>query len=71
MVDRKNVPTIPEAPPKRGRGRPATGRVRNQMIGVRCSPEERAQIEFLAAKAGMTAGQWMLHRALISDDNHD
>lgn len=48
--------------PKRPRGRPATGRQRNKMLGVRFTPEEVATIKELAKKSGMSLPDFILYK---------
>lgn len=66
MVDRKNISKKVAEASKRGRGRPATGRQRSGVMGVRMSDDERALIESAAAKAGMTPGAWLLAQGLAA-----
>lgn len=54
----------PAEPEKKGRGRPATGRVRDVRLAVWMSAEERAEIESAAIEAGMTISGYMLHSTL-------
>ncbi len=64
MVPRKKATEKPSTNESRGRGRPATGRIRGEKIGVRCTEEEKARIEAAAAAAGMTPGTWLLEQGL-------
>lgn len=66
MVHRKKISKKVVEASKRGRGRPATGRQRGGMMGVRMSDEERALIEDAAAKAGQTPGAWLLAQGLAA-----
>lgn len=43
-----------ESVKKRPRGRPATGRVATQIVGIRVSPAEKEQLQSQAAAAGLS-----------------
>lgn len=64
MGTRKKISENSTDPEKAKRGRPATGRVRDRRIPVRCTEDELAAIQSAAAKARTTPGKWLLARGL-------
>lgn len=64
MVNRKKISEKSSPAPKAKRGRPATGRVRARMLGVRGTDPELDAIEAAAEKDGMTPGKWLLSLGL-------
>lgn len=52
--------------PARKRGRPATGRVREDAIEVRVTAQERAAIEAAAVAAGKGTSVWIRDLALAA-----
>jgi hypothetical protein len=66
MVNRKKISKKVIEASKKGRGRPATGRKRGGLMGVRMSDDERAEIETAATAAGMTPGAWLLAQGLAA-----
>lgn len=66
MVNRKKISKKVIEASQRGRGRPATGRQRGGLMGIRMSDEERALITSAAAKAGITPGAWLLTQGIAA-----
>jgi hypothetical protein len=60
---KKKSASVP-AKEKRGRGRPATGRVRPDKITVRLNEDERIAIETAAEAAEETPGNWLREQGL-------